>query len=339
MSVYLFFKPQRKIHPHIPNSCLNDFVLFLESSCLNKIFCTMIINDMPLFNVSLSEKMTEDSFDTKNVLIKINVRKSSAVYYICFLICTSKQASTSSARPKTRAVISYRLFGSYHFLDLKRTDVIPSRRRHGYALESYPLIPLAHEAGRSRKKRYTFFFRITGETEETQKEEEEKDRGCLFAETRLRSTTRTNPPLAKRPTLHVAYLRQTDGHTREGPSRAAVSTRRVSLSQKSRKEGSGERVSSGGDVAATELNSCATGVELLGAGTSVFLCKSVMVCHKIAREESPANHHRAITVKRDLTITPLSAFVSRAIYMPLKIYTFFFSFFKEKAKDFFFFLH
>jgi len=41
-------------------------------------------------------------------------------------------------------------------------------------------------------------------------------------------------------------------------------------------------------VAAVELNSCATGVELLGAGTSVFLCKPVMVCHKIAREESPA---------------------------------------------------
>jgi len=31
----------------------------------------MIINDVPLFNVSLSEKMT-DSVDTKNVLIKIN---------------------------------------------------------------------------------------------------------------------------------------------------------------------------------------------------------------------------------------------------------------------------
>lgn len=76
------------------------------------------------------------------------------------------------------------------------------------------------------------------------KEEEKKDRGCLFGETRLRSTTRRNPPLAKRPTLHVAYLRKTDGHTREGPPRIAV-TRRVSLSQKSRKEGSETRESLG----------------------------------------------------------------------------------------------
>lgn len=61
---------------------------------------------------------------------------------------------------------------------------------------------------------------------------------------------------------------------------------RVSLAKEPERRQRRTRESlSGGDVA-TELNSCATGVELLGTGTSVFLCKPVMVCHKIAREES-----------------------------------------------------
>ena len=99
--------------------------------------------------------------------------------------------------------------------------MISSRRRYSYALESYPLIPLAN-SGRSRKKCYTFFFRIDRQDEDVKEREggEEGSRIPLRRDASSFSTT-----LAKRPTLHVAYLRKTDGHIHDSwegpPSRAA----------------------------------------------------------------------------------------------------------------------
>lgn len=130
------------------------------------------------------------------------------------------------------------LLDSYHFLDLKRTDRDTKPMNVWQRLRVLPFDPISELTKPAAEER--FIFRIIDE------EEEEKDRGCLFDETRLRSTTRGNPPLAKRPTLHVAYLRKTDGHTREGPPR-----RDACLSRKRAGKKAARRESlSGGDVAA-----------------------------------------------------------------------------------------
>lgn len=111
----------------------------------------------------------------------------------------------------------------------------------------------------------------------------EGSRRCLFAETtRLRSTSEP----ATREEAYFARGLLAEEDRRSHARGATVSRRDACLSRKRAGKKAAARESlSGGDVAAAELNSCATGVELLGAGTSVFLCKPVMVCHKIARRE------------------------------------------------------
>lgn len=102
--------------------------------------------------------------------------------------------------------------------------MISSRRRYGYALESYPLIPLAN-SGRSRKKRYTFFFRITDETEETQKKKEERRRiEDTSSPRRVFVLDDANEPAAREEAYFARGLLAEDRrshYTREGPPRAA----------------------------------------------------------------------------------------------------------------------
>lgn len=74
----------------------------------------------------------------------------------------------------------------------------------------------------------------------------------------------THRPLTRRPTLRVAYLRKTDGHTREKPPKAAPrDVTRVSLVKEPERRQARE--------SRAELNSCATGVRLLARHVCIFM--------------------------------------------------------------------
>lgn len=133
------------------------------------------------------------------------------------------------------------------------------RRRWGYALESYPLIPLVKSSSpQERKKRYALFLEVKENAMMTKRRRrgEQEDRGYLLGETLF----------ARRPTLHVAYLRKSDGHTWE-----ATETPRVS------RERTGKKARESPRAETAKLNSCATGVavELLGRTNDVraFSCE------------------------------------------------------------------
>lgn len=105
-----------------------------------------------------------------------------------------------------------------------------------------PISERTHKVRRSRKKCYTFsffslpFFRIADEKEKEGKggKRREAEGGSRMLPERRDASSfddeQTHRPLTRRPTLRVAYLRRTDGHTREKPPRAAPrDVTRVSL--------------------------------------------------------------------------------------------------------------
>lgn len=90
----------------------------------------------------------------------------------------------------------------------------------------------------------------------------------------------------------------------------------MSLSRKSRKEGRREKSLSRAEMAAVELNSCATGVRLTRQARLYFYVSlyNTSVIKSPAREES-ANHRAIAVCKRGLTIIIIIIIISFLIYV------------------------